>query len=90
MQIHVNGQMRTLTKVTTVGELLREMEIRPERVAVELNTEVLERQEFERRGLCDGDRVEIIGFIGGGMACNRPSCGTQARLTVSAGVHHAQ
>ena len=66
MQIYVNGQMRTLTKETTVGELLREMEIRPERVAVELNTEVLERQEFERRRLCDGDRLEIIGFIGGG------------------------
>lgn len=67
MQIHVNGQMRMTTDGSTVGDLLREMEIRADRVAVEVNMEVLERQEFERRGLRDGDRVEIMGFIGGGV-----------------------
>jgi len=66
MNIQVNGEGRTANAGVTVAELLRELNIRPDRVAVEVNTEVLNRQEFERRGLCEGDRVEIISFIGGG------------------------
>ena len=51
---------------TTVGDLLRELEIKTERVAVELNLEILDRKDFERRSLKQGDRVEILSFIGGG------------------------
>ena len=66
MKIQVNGEGRTANAGVTVAELLRELDIRPDRVAVEVNTEVLNRHEFERRGLCEGDHVEIISFIGGG------------------------
>ena len=66
MKIQVNGEGRTANPGVTVAELLRELNIRPGRVAVEVNTEVLNRQEFEGRGLCEGDRIEIISFIGGG------------------------
>jgi len=66
MKIQVNGEGRTANVGVTVAELLRELDIRPDRVAVEVNTEVLNRQEFERRGLREGDNVEIISFIGGG------------------------
>ena len=72
MQIHVNGQLRVTKEGATVADLLREIEIRPDRVAVELNLEVLERHEFESRGLREGDRVEIISFIGGGEALSQP------------------
>lgn len=68
MQILVNGERRNATLGTTVDDLLRELEIRSDRVAVEVNLEVLDRQEFARRGLRDGDRIEIISFIGGGSA----------------------
>jgi sulfur carrier protein len=66
MQILVNGERRDATLGTTVDDLLRELEIRSDRVAVEVNLEVLDRQEFARRGLREGDRIEIISFIGGG------------------------
>ena len=66
MQILVNGERRDAAVGTTVGDLLRELEIRPDRVAVEVNLEILDRQEFARRGLREGDRVEIISFMGGG------------------------
>lgn len=66
MQILVNGERREATLGTTVDDLLRELEIRSDRVAVEVNLEVLDRQEFARRGLREGDRIEIISFIGGG------------------------
>ncbi len=66
MQIQVNGEGRTASAGVTIADLLRELDIRPDRVAVEVNTEILDRQEFDRRGLREGDRVEIISFIGGG------------------------
>lgn len=66
MQIQVNGEGRTASAGVTIADLLRELDIRPDRVAVEVNTEILDRQEFDRRGLSEGDRVEIISFIGGG------------------------
>jgi sulfur carrier protein len=66
LQIQVNGLPRDCRSGSTVGDLLRELEIMTERVAVELNLEILDRKEFELRNLRQGDRVEILSFIGGG------------------------
>jgi len=66
IQIRVNGEPRGFQSGGTVGDLLRELAITNERVAVELNLEILDRTEFDRRGLQEGDRIEILGFIGGG------------------------
>ncbi len=66
MQVRVNGEPRTLADGMTVAALLRELDIRQDRVAVELNLAILDRSEFDRRRLQEGDRIEIISFIGGG------------------------
>ena len=66
IQIHVNGEARDWRSGATVADLLRELEVKAERVAVELNLEILDRTAFAQRPLQDGDRVEILGFIGGG------------------------
>jgi sulfur carrier protein len=66
LQIQVNGQQRDCRSGLTVGDLLRELDIKTERVAVELNLEILDRKDFELRSLKQGDRVEILSFIGGG------------------------
>lgn len=66
IQIHVNGEQRGCRADATVGDLLRELAIKTERVAVELNLEILDRMDFDRRSLKQGDRVEILSFIGGG------------------------
>ena len=66
LHIQVNGEPREARVGTTVAELLQELDIRPDRVAVELNLQILDRQEFDRRAFNDGDRVEVISFIGGG------------------------
>ena len=50
----------------TVAGLLRELDIQSDRVAVELNLEIVDRQAFETRRLQEGDRLEILSFIGGG------------------------
>ncbi|MCC2640270.1 MAG: thiS [Nitrospira sp.] len=64
--IQVNGESRGIGDGHTVGALLRELNIRADRVAVELNLEILDRNDFDIRGLHEGDRVEILSFIGGG------------------------
>lgn len=66
MTIQVNGESRAIGDEHTVAVLLRELDIRADRVAIELNLEILDRKDFETRGLREGDRVEILNFIGGG------------------------
>ena len=66
IQIQVNGEQRDCLAGATVGDLLRELAIKTERVAVELNLEILDRKDFDHRSLKPGDRVEILSFIGGG------------------------
>lgn len=66
MQIQVNGERKATRPGLTVAELLRELDIRSDRVAVEVNLQILDKEEFGRRTLQEGDRVEIISFIGGG------------------------
>lgn len=66
IHIHVNGESRTVPSDSTVTALLNELEIRPDRVAVEVNLQIVDRQSFDRQMLQEGDRVEIISFIGGG------------------------
>lgn len=67
IHIQVNGEQRDCPADITVGDLLRELGITTERVAVELNLEILDRKEFDHRSLKPGDRVEILSFIGGGL-----------------------
>ncbi|MDH5740253.1 MAG: sulfur carrier protein ThiS [Nitrospira sp.] len=66
IQIYVNGQARAWRSGTTVADLLHDLDIKAERVAVELNLEILDRATLDQRLLNDGDRLEILGFIGGG------------------------
>ena len=66
IQIQVNGEQRSCQAGATVGDLLRELAIKTERVAVELNLEILDRKDLDHRSLKQGDRVEILSFIGGG------------------------
>ncbi|HKN85641.1 MAG TPA: sulfur carrier protein ThiS [Nitrospiraceae bacterium] len=66
IHIQVNGERQTAPSGSTVAGLLKQLDIRSERVAVEVNLQIVDRQNFERQSLQDGDRVEIISFIGGG------------------------
>ena len=66
VQIQVNGEVKAWRNGATVADLLRDLDLKTERVAVELNLEILDRTTFAQRALNDGDRVEILSFIGGG------------------------
>ena len=66
IRIQVNGEGRDWRADATVADLLQDLAIAAERVAVEVNLEILDRAMFTERILKDGDRVEILSFIGGG------------------------
>lgn len=65
MEIIVNGETRTVEPMS-IMELLRSLDIDPRRVAVELNQDILPKVEYESTILNDGDRIEIVHFVGGG------------------------
>ncbi len=66
MLVHVNGETRELPPGTTVAELLSELDLRPEQVAVEQNQRLVPRREHGRTLLAEGDRLEIVTLVGGG------------------------
>ena len=66
MQIQVNGERRELKDESRLSDLLQELLLAPERVAVELNHQVVRRNEWPNTILKEGDRVEIVRFVGGG------------------------
>lgn len=65
MEITVNGEQRISGPVSVLG-LLQALHIDPRRVAVELNMEILPKADYETTALSDGDRIEIVHFVGGG------------------------
>lgn len=65
MELQVNGE-RMVVASCSVLDLLRQLEIDPRRVAVEVNLEIVPKQAYGEMPLNDGDRVEIVQFVGGG------------------------
>jgi thiamine biosynthesis protein ThiS len=66
LKVIVNGQDRDVADRAVVADLISLLDLKPERVAVELNRKILRRVEWADTALSDGDRVEIVHFVGGG------------------------
>jgi thiamine biosynthesis protein ThiS len=64
--VTVNGAARSLPAGCTVARLLEILEVDPGRVAVERNGEVVPRRTYTEAHLSDGDRLEVVTFVGGG------------------------
>lgn len=66
MRVTLNGDAREVRDGVTVDDLVRELGLGARRIAVEVNLDIVPRDEFARRALRDGDVVEVVQFIGGG------------------------
>ena len=68
MTITVNGEKKTFEeKSLTVSDLLTKENVEmPEMVSVELNSEFIERSDFDKIPVNDGDNIEFLYFMGGG------------------------
>jgi thiazole synthase len=67
MQLTVNGEARTFEPPLTVEQLLARIGMDARKVAVERNLEVVPKSRYGATALGDGDRIEIVHFIGGGL-----------------------
>jgi thiamine biosynthesis protein ThiS len=66
LRITLNGELYELDEPLSVADLLVKLSIDPRRVAVEYNLEILRRPLFAYTLVHDGDRIEIVNFVGGG------------------------
>ncbi len=66
MILTLNGEKKDIQDNLTVEGLLRNLEIEPARVAVEVNLNIIKKNDFHACVLKDGDIVEIVNFVGGG------------------------
>lgn len=66
MNIVVNGKEQELDHSVSVKQLLQILDLKGDRVAVEVNLEIVDRQKFDDYKIKEGDKVEVIHFVGGG------------------------
>jgi len=64
--IHVNGDLRHVTVRSSIAAMLAELGLDARKVAVERNLEIVPRGTFEDVRVEEGDRLEIVHFVGGG------------------------
>jgi thiamine biosynthesis protein ThiS len=68
MMLIINGEDREFSSISTISSLLEQLGMKPDRVAVELNRELVPRDRWAATELSDGDKLEIVHFVGGGLA----------------------
>ncbi|MDQ5844855.1 MAG: sulfur carrier protein ThiS [Acidobacteriota bacterium] len=66
LYIQVNGELREAKERSSLAELISELKLKSEQIAIELNREVVRRANWETTTLSEGDKVEIVHFVGGG------------------------
>jgi sulfur carrier protein len=73
MNLHINGEQRTFADPVppaefTLTALIESLNMKSDRVAIELNRDIAPRDRWSQISLKDGDRLEIVHFVGGGLA----------------------
>jgi thiamine biosynthesis protein ThiS len=67
LKLIINGKEQTFNEqVATIGALLDELGLREKRFVIEYNGEILKKEKQDEQALLDGDRLEIVHFVGGG------------------------
>jgi len=66
IQVHVNGKEREVRSGLSVHQLVESFDLNPLLIVVELNREILSRDQFNDVQVSEGDAVELVHFVGGG------------------------
>jgi thiazole synthase/sulfur carrier protein len=66
MTLTINGEQRAFGALSNLAALVAELGLDARKVAVERNLEIVPRSAYAETGIADGDRIEIVHFIGGG------------------------
>jgi thiamine biosynthesis protein ThiS len=68
MQIVLNGQPREFPSLANLQDLIAALELKGDRIAVEHNGDIVSRSEWAKTSLAEGDRLEVVHFVGGGLS----------------------
>ena len=66
IQIFLNGEKRTVPQAIDLDRLLEHFSLPKQRVAIELNNSVVRRTDWLQTAVSDGDKIEVVHFVGGG------------------------
>jgi len=66
IEILLNGKNRSISAGQTVEDLIQQLELKSDQVAVEVNRSILKRDTWKEHSFEEGDIVEIVHFVGGG------------------------
>lgn len=66
MEIILNGEKKDVKENISLPDLLKELNLKPDRVAVELNLNIVDKNKYDQTLLKEGDKLEIVHFVGGG------------------------
>ncbi|MBI1365398.1 MAG: sulfur carrier protein ThiS [Alphaproteobacteria bacterium] len=66
MELTINGETRKFGGPLTVAALLEALALEPRKIAVERNLEIVPKSAYGATNLLEGDRIEIVQFVGGG------------------------
>ncbi len=66
MKVFINGETKEISRELNLNQLLKQLSLPDERIAVELNKEVVRKKDWENITINDADKIEIIHFVGGG------------------------
>ena len=66
MKVSVNGECVELPAAATVSVLLEQLKLFPDRVAVEMNKQIIRRSDWDRAEISAGASLEVVQFVGGG------------------------
>ncbi|HVG17760.1 MAG TPA: sulfur carrier protein ThiS [Blastocatellia bacterium] len=66
MKIIVNGDEREARDGIAISDLITVLGLKPERLAIEVNRKIVRRADWPSTTLSEGDKVEIVHFVGGG------------------------
>ena len=66
IKIKINGKIKSIIDGTKLSELLKQLKIPLNKVAIELNEEIIDKKKINKIKLNKNDKIEIVHFIGGG------------------------
>ena len=73
MKLQINGEARDFTPPLSLASLIEQLGMKHDRVAIELNRNIVPRELWAETPLGEGDRLEIVHFVGGGLPL-KPDC----------------
>ena len=66
MKVFINGETKEISGEINLSDLLEQFSLPRERIAVELNKQVVRKKDWETVKISDADKIEVIHFVGGG------------------------